>query len=637
MCGIFGWLGDPPDDKNQLSNRLGTVLQHRGPDDGGFDFGPDWGLGFRRLSILDLSPLGHQPMCSQGGRYWLAFNGEIYNYLELRKKLEQQGERFISTSDTEVLLRILQVYGASGLKMLNGMFALAFIDTQEKTFILARDRLGQKPIYYLNQPGQLRFASELKALLAWPNAPRTLNRTALVEYYSLTYISGDSCIFEDYKKLPPAHYMQGSLLYPNDAVISSYWDLEINDDAGHSEISAQQLGELDELLQHAIKIRLRSDVPVGIFLSGGLDSGLIATLASQTAAGSKPLALTVGFEGSDFDESPLAKEIAAHAGLPHETIFQKPAQLADLDSISRAFDEPFGDSSSLPTLAICQAARKRGIVFLSGDGGDEALGGYRRYIKAQKYQWVKHLPKSATTGLNHVSEFLPLFSSLRYQIKKTAVQDMGYAAAFDETPADPILYQILSKEDRHLVEQGSQPLWARWAQTAQNKSLLMRQQTLDYSLYLPDDILVKMDRASMAHSIEVRSPFLDHRLVEWCAKLPRNALMNGHQGKLPLRLLGEKYLPKEAVTAKKRGFGSPVSEWFNSAEGQALLKERLLSKEAIERNLWDPKTVSSLIENQARSGNGRNLGSWLWRLLVLDSWGRKYLEDSIPDLEPISF
>lgn len=629
MCGIFGWVGQPPEDVNQLANSLGEILQHRGPDDRGFEYGRGWGLGFRRLSILDLSPLGHQPMQSKDGRFWLAFNGEIYNYIELRENLEKRGETFVSSSDTEVLLRVLQRYGVAGLKMLNGMFALAFVDTQEKTFILARDRLGQKPLYYLKSRGQLRFASELKALLAWHHAPKNLSRAALVDFLSLTYVSGDNCIFEDYQKLPPAHYMKGSLVEPQAAEIASYWDVEINDELGAQEISKQQLQELEALLTHSIQIRLRSDVPVGIFLSGGLDSGLIASLASQIGSGSKPLALTVGFEDSNYDESEVAREIAAHAGLPHETIIQKPAKLSDIDTLSKVYDEPFGDTSALPTLAICEAARKRGVVFLSGDGGDEAFGGYRRYIKAQKFEWVKHIPPFALQGLSHASRFLPLFSPLRYQIRKSAVRDMGYAAAFDETPADPILYHLLNRDDLQISQFGSQPLWGRWSQTSHNHSLLMRQQALDYGLYLPDDILVKMDRASMAHSIEVRSPFLDYRLVEWSARLPRNSLISRYQGKMPLRKLGRKYLPNGAVTAPKKGFGSPVQEWFAKPEGQALLKERLLSPEAIDRNLWNSKTVSLMIKQQENQANRRNLGSWLWRLLVLDSWARQYLDQQI--------
>lgn len=626
MCGIFGWVGSPPVEPEMINRRLSRLLRHRGPDDAGFTYGPQWGAGFRRLSILDLSPLGHQPMASEDGRYRLIFNGEIYNYVELRQRLEQRGERFRSGSDTEVLLRMLQREGVDALPKLNGMFAFAFFDTESRTFLLGRDRLGQKPLYYLHHQNQLRFCSELKGLLAWPDAPKTINRAAVGEYLALTYLSGGTSIFEGYQKLPPAHFLTGHFDQPAEARMGCYWELEINDGLGEGGLSERELDELTDLLSDAIRIRLRSDVPLGIFLSGGLDSGLVAAMAGRLNGENKPIALTVGFDTADYDESPLAKAVAAQAELEHQIIWQKPFGLNDIDHLAWVYDEPFGDDSALPTMALCAAAAKVGTVFLSGDGGDEAFGGYERYIATRRFQWLAQLPNWVHRSVRSAARLLPIYSPLRFKLSKSALPDAGFAAAFDETPADPVFAHIMGEGARNLMYQASDPLWRQWDESRTHQTLLSRQQALDYRLYLPDDILVKMDRASMASSIEVRSPFLDYRLVEWAAKLPRGALIENERGKIPLRKLGQRYLPPSATAARKQGFGVPLETWFSQKEGQAILRERLLSSEAEHRGFWHLKTVSHMIDQQAVYPNGRNLGTWLWRLLMLDAWARQYLD-----------
>jgi len=626
MCGIYGWFGTMPDAPQQINENLGRLLYHRGPDDAGFEYGRGWGLGFRRLSILDLSPLGHQPMASQDRRFWLAFNGEIYNYIELRESFERQGAIFQSESDTEVLLHVLQHYGVDGLNLVNGMFALSFVDLEKRRFILARDRLGQKPLYYLQQNGQLRFASELKALLAWPNAPRTINELAVAEYMALAYLSSDTCIFEGYKKLRPAHYLSGSLDAPSDASNQCYWNVELNDEEGDGHLAKNDLDDLAELLTDSVKIRLRSDVPTGVFLSGGIDSGLVATLAGQAAESNPPLALTVGFEEAKFDESKLADCVARHAGLEHKIITHRASSLADIDRVTWFYDEPFGDVSALPSMALCEAAAKVGTVFLSGDGGDEAFGGYDRYIKTKRYEWLQTIPEYANKGIRSVSQWLPTYSRLRYQLSKSSVPFAGFAAAFDETPADPVLAQVLPAAWHDRIPGAADPLWSRWHKTSNKRSLLARQQMLDYSLYLPDDVLVKMDRASMANSIEVRSPFLDHRLVEWSATLPRSTLIQDNLGKIPLRRLGRRLLPEPSNHATKMGFGVPIGAWFQQVEGQRFLRERLLSSEAKRRGLWNLANVEQLINAQSKVEKGRDLGTWLWRLVMLDAWCRQYLD-----------
>lgn len=624
MCGIFGYIGEAPEATGDLMANLSQLLRHRGPDDEGFESGPGWGLGFRRLSILDLSELGHQPMSTPDGRYWLVFNGEIYNYVELRRGLEQQGERFRGTSDSEVLLRLLARDGPKALEQLNGMFALALIDTEQGTYFLARDRLGVKPLYYQVRPGQLRFASELKALLAWPNATREINPVAVAEYLALEYLPSESCIFKGYQKLPPGHYMTGTLHQPERAEPLSYWKVEINGEEGQGSLTNGQLEDLHNLLANAVQIRLRSDVPVGIFLSGGIDSGLVAALAAKSTEGTQPLALTVSFSEERYDETDLAQATVEKVGLEQRIIPQRPSGLTDVDRLAWTYDEPFADPSAIPTFTLCEAAAEHAVVFLAGDGGDEAFGGYGKYIKTPRYKLARAIPDPIAWALHAVSAFLPSLSPLRHRLARKVVPNGGFAAALNQVPADPAFELILPADMKALAPQAGRPLWQRWEQYHGN-SITARQQWVDYAVYLPDDILVKVDRASMAHSIEIRSPFLDYRVVEWAARLPRANLLNSQKGKLPLRTLADSLLPPEVQSAGKRGFGVPIRSWFRQPFGQTFARERLLSDQARQRGLWDLAGVERLIEAHGTNG-GRDLHHWLWRLLMLDAWARCYLD-----------
>lgn len=620
MCGIGGWFGRRPRGGQEATSRMVEQLRHRGPDDAGIESGDGWELGFRRLSILDLSPSGHQPMRSEDGRYWLVFNGEIYNYLELRQDLERAGERFRSGSDTEVLLRLLMRSGADALPLLNGMFALAFVDTEARRFVLARDRLGVKPLYYAVSDGCLRFASELKALVAEPNNDQCVDSNAVAQYLALGYLPGETCIFEGHSKLPPGHVLSGNLGRPEVAHPKPYWSLTLNDDPDDRAITPAELDELESLLLDAVRIRLRSDVPVGIFLSGGLDSGLVAAMAAKSEVA--PLALTIGFVEEGWDESKLASLTANYVGLQHRIVPQRSGGLADLDRLAWFFDEPFGDPSALPFFTLCEAAAGHATVFLSGDGGDEMFAGYRRYIEALNRVGVIKAAGRVGGILRMASRLLPQGSLTRHRLSKLALPNDGCAAAFDESPEDPVLSGIVHPELRPSMRVAGGPIWERW-QRSRGGGVTTRQQRLDYSLYLPDDVLVKVDRASMAHSIEVRSPFLDVRLVEWVARLPRSTLLNRTHGKLPLRALGPRLLPKATLQAQKRGFGVPLDDWFRSAAGRAMVQDRLIAFESRASQYWDAAAVERLLRAHG-SGRGRGFGVILWRLLMLDAWSRHY-------------
>lgn len=623
MCGIYGNFGAEQAGTSAVAERIAGLLRHRGPDDQGFEHGAAWALGFCRLSILDLTQLGHQPMRSPDGRFWLVFNGEIYNHLELRRELESTGERFHSGSDTEVLLRLLTRYGADALSLLNGMFALALVDTHSRTFLLARDRLGVKPLYYCIQNGRLRFSSELKALLAWPDALRRIDPSALVEYLENGYLPSETCIFAGYAKLLPAQVLSGSLDAPQHARTAFYWNLPLSDDPTKRSLTSAELDELQDLLLDAVRLRLRSDVPVGIFLSGGIDSGLVAALAAQVQ-GRSPLALTVGFAEKDADETALASATAQHVGLEHRVIVERPGNLSDLDRLAWFFDEPFGDASALPTFNLCEAASQHATVFLSGDGGDEAFAGYRQYIESVRHQRLITLGSVCGGALRTLARIAPATSIGRYRLLKLGLRDRGAAAAFDEMPGDPAMSEVIHPDLRPLAARAGRPLWERWA-SSRGLSVTARQQRLHYGMYLPDDVLVKVDRASMAHSIEVRSPFLDYRLVEWAARLPRAALLNGRAGKLPLRKLAARLLPKPVERGGKRGFGVPLDHWFRAPGGIALLHDRLLSSRARQLGFWDVAGVERMIALH-RSGRGRNFSVLLWRLLMLEAWARQYLD-----------
>jgi asparagine synthase (glutamine-hydrolysing) len=632
MCGIFGWLGSEAQPPEEFFANGAVLLEHRGPDDSGVDMGPGWGLGFRRLSILDLSASGHQPMRSSCGRYRIVFNGEIYNYLELREELEAAGERFASDSDTEVLLRLVAIHWEEALARLNGMFAFVVIDTQLRRFLIARDRLGVKPIYYTCADGRLSFGSELKVLAATASNRMQVDRSAIAEYLGLGYLSGNTCIFSGCRKLPPGCLLSGWVDRPDDGKVQRYWRLELNPEVNGPVPGHSGLDDLETLLADATRLRLRSDVPVGVFLSGGIDSGLVATLAGRVALGTRPLALSVGFAEEDYDETASAAAVAENAGLRHEIIRLRPAGLQMIDRLAWYFDEPFGDSSALPTYVLCEAASAHATVFLAGDGGDEAFGGYRRYIEVQRYRWLDRIPSPLRCGLEAASRALPSRSVLRQRLAKSTLRDSGYAAAFDGIPEDSAIASILHPSLWKAWPAAGRVFWETWGRSA-GMALTARQQQLDYDLYLPDDILVKVDRASMAHSIEVRSPFLDYRVVEWAGKLPRGMLLNQERGKLPLRELGRRLLPTKISNAQKRGFGVPIDLWFRESVGQEFLRGRLLSPEAARREWWRLGSVATLIKAHG-SGTGRDFSTLLWRLLILDAWARHYVDAATIPFRP---
>ncbi|HXS38203.1 MAG TPA: asparagine synthase (glutamine-hydrolyzing) [Flavipsychrobacter sp.] len=620
MCGFFGEIATKPSEVNLAE--LHKSIFHRGPDDSGSEKGEHWMLGFNRLSIIDLSESGHQPMWDSSHRYVIVFNGEIYNYKELKETFVND-VTLRSSSDTEILLRLLIDKKESALQYLNGMFSFVFIDTVSGDFIAARDRLGVKPFYYFYNKTTFRFASELKALLKWPDATRDINPEALNEYLFLKYISGEKTIFKDYYKLKAAHFIKGNFNAPEHLSIQRYWEMPV-----HEGMSEKSIGELEEsfesIFSNAVSIRLRSDVPVGIFLSGGIDSSLVGAFASKTSHREQIAAFTVGYNEKKYDESGVARQTAKHLGIRSETILLGPSRLSDIDTLVEYYDEPFADSSALPSYHLCKAAAEHGTVFLTGDGGDESFAGYRRYIRALNNASIQNIPGVLKSLSKTASSVFAKYSNIAYKLRKVGTDTETSVAFMDDLPYNPIYDYVYSDgviaNRSQWVKDKMEQYWLK-----NGFPITAKQQYWDLALYLPDDILVKMDRASMANSIEVRSPFLDYRIVEWAATIPGKYLIDNQKGKKLLRDLCNKYLPSTVTNAPKSGFGVPLHDWFAAKEGNAFFKQRITDPSFALKNNIKVDHLCKIADMHMNQQSQRRFGEFFWAILMYDAWYRKYM------------
>ena len=537
MCGICGYCGDPGvAEPREVLRAMRDTLTHRGPDGAGEFIGEGVGLGHRRLSIIDLEG-GTQPMENEDGSLVLVFNGEIYNYLELKPDLERRGHRFRTTSDTEVILHLYEELGPRCVEALNGMFAFALWDQGRRRLLLARDRLGKKPLYYQQQGGSLIFASELKALRRHPRVRAEVSAAALDDYLAYGYVPYDRCILEGVRKLPP-----GCLLrWEKGAVrLERYWDVDFPEASGPDE--ATWLEELEQLLRDAIRIRLRSDVPLGVFLSGGIDSSGIAALASTEGAG-RIKTFSIGFEEQDYDELAYARLSAERYGTEHHELIVRDHDLSVLPELMYHLDEPFADPSALPTYYVCREARKHVTVCLSGDGGDEVFAGYTRYRQAQRHgRWDALRGLGVNRLCGAVCGWVPRAVPGRGTLERLAAQGAQRYA---------LQVGIFSAQERRDLLTGSnrtevQPdgaLFAPYFGSDVECDLVTRLQHADQKTYLPDDILVKVDRMSMQNSLEVRAPLLDYRVVEFANSIPSALKLPEGRLKGLLKKMLAPYLP----------------------------------------------------------------------------------------------
>jgi asparagine synthase (glutamine-hydrolysing) len=623
MCGICGVV-DADRQRRPPREQLAAMtyrLRFRGPDAEGFYIGPGVGLGHRRLGVLDLTG-GVQPMSDPSGQVILCYNGEIYNFFELRRQLQSLGVVFRTTGDTEVLLHGYLRWGADVVDRLAGMFVFAVWDSRDESLVLARDRLGVKPLYWAPLAnGGLIFASELSALTAGEDGRRSLNLQAVAHYLSSGYLPGDDVILDGIHRLAPGTTLTWRRGQP--ASTRRYWDLAAvwAGRAPDMRSDAEIEEEFAALLETAVRQRLLSDVPLGVFLSGGLDSSTITALMRRLS--SRVETFSIGFREASYDELPWARRVARELGSTHYEEVVRGDDPALLVEIASRLDEPFADTSLIPTYTLCRMARRRVTVALSGDGGDELLAGYVTHRATRLQRWVRHLPRPLVRALNWTVNCLPengrkvnaVFKAK--QFLAGAKLSPCEAHAWWRTLAPPALVERLLHHDPRV--RGYDPFepFRRAYREGRGLGRLDRFLYVDYRTWLVGDILIKADRASMAHGLEVRSPFLDHRLVEFCAGLPRRLKLSGRCDKVLLRRFAHGLVPRAVLHRRKAGFNSPVSHWM-AGPWRELTRDTLSPAHLRSGGVLDPAVVTPLLEDH-QSGR-RDHGYLLFALLMFSLW-----------------
>jgi asparagine synthase (glutamine-hydrolysing) len=627
MCGIVGTVSLKP---NQFSpetlERMNAAIRHRGPDEDGFYVGENVGLAMRRLAIIDLK-CGRQPIFNSDKTKAIVFNGEIYNFQELRTDLIKRGYKFQTNSDTETIIHLYDEFGADCVQHLRGMFAFAIWDETDKSLFLARDRVGKKPLLYSHQPnGDLIFGSEFKALLAHPDVSREVDYEAIHHYLTLIYVPAPRTGFKHIRKLEPAHWLR----WKNGKIeTQKYWSLDYTPKIEISEEDA--IEETTRILREATRLRMISDVPLGAFLSGGVDSSTVVALMAQE--NSSPVkTFSIGFEEQDFSELKYAKRVAEHVGAEYNEFIVKPNALEILPTLVEHYGEPYADPSALATYYVSRETRQFVTVALNGDGGDESFAGYERHFAmkiSEKYHLVPNflrknliestaqLVPSPTDFRHKVTRFkrflkaasLPRerrytrwMSNFDWDAKRELYTENFYNAVGHHDSAD-VVDEFINENPQHGILDAT--LYA------------------DVKTYLPNDLLVKVDIASMAVSLEARSPFLDHKLMEFAARLPDNLKLKGRETKYLLKKLASRLVPPEVIYRQKMGFAVPINHWFRG-EMSKFVADNLLSETAKKRGLFKMRHVENLI-NEHKADKQDN--SWkLWNLLMLELWFQRFID-----------
>jgi asparagine synthase (glutamine-hydrolysing) len=626
MCGIVGIVETNRSSVDQaLLSSMCQAISHRGPDEDGFYFSEGVGLGMRRLSIIDVKG-GQQPIHNQDRTAWIVFNGEIYNYQELREKLEKLGHTFYTNSDTEAIVHAYDQYGSDCPKHLRGMFAFAIWDQRTEELFLARDRVGKKPILYAHINGKLIFGSEFTALLLHPDVGRDIDTDAIHHYLSFMCVPAPLTAYRAIRKLEPGHSLRWR---KGEITLEQYWQPDFSKKI---DISEEEAGERAiEILRDSVKVRLMSEVPLGAFLSGGIDSSAVVALMSQES--SEPVkTFSIGFEEQDFSELHHARRVAEHVGADHHEFIVRPEALDVLPLLVEHYGEPYADSSAIPTYYVARETRKHVTVALNGDGGDESFAGYERYTAmrlAEKYhripavlrdsfvqQAIGLIPSSATkrSRVRDVQRFLQAASLPKVQ------RYLKWVSVFD-TAAKEDLYSDDFRQQTQGVRAAD--LLTPWFQRANGAGIVDAALLADINTYLPNDLLVKVDIATMAVSLEARSPFLDHHLIEFAASLPEKFKVRGLTTKYLLKRMLKKLLPAENLDRRKMGFGVPIGHWLRG-KLQPFLRETILSEKALNRGLFRPEVVKQLVELHARGE--RDHSHQLWTLLMLELWFQRFID-----------
>jgi len=625
MCGIAGFV-EPSDaagafdsvEAEGLVRRMCDAVRHRGPDDEGTLVSPGVALGMRRLSIIDLAT-GHQPIPNEDRTIWTVFNGELYNFRELRKDLEGAGHRFATSTDTEVIVHAYEEWGSGAFGRLRGMFAIAIWNETTRELVLARDRIGIKPLYYAQVGQRLYFGSEIKSLLCTPDVPRTLDFAAFDHYLSFLYTPGDGSIFSAISKLPPGYLLTWR---SGITTIRSFWRFPTRESFDGDE--AEAVTELRDVLRDAVRTHLISDVPVGAFLSGGVDSSLVVGLMAEAC--SEPVrTFSIGFDEPAFDELAHARRVAGHFGTDHHEYVVKPNAYALLDRLISHFDEPFADASAIPTWYVSQMAREHVTVVLSGDGGDELFGGYDRYIPHPR---VAAFDRFSPAGLRPVAgtmaRWLPHGFRGKNFLRHVGCDQRGRYLDAIRFFADDEKAALLSGE--LLAEIGGPNATSRLARQfegAEGLPWTSQMMRFDAVTYLPDDVLTKVDRMSMAHSIESRVPLLDNEVVSFAASLPAAFKIRNGRRKHILKEVAAPLLPRDLLDRPKQGFGVPLATWFQG-KLRDVFSDTLMSRPASTRGYFQPRFIERLVREHLDGTRDHSLR--LWQLVVFERWHRQYVD-----------
>jgi len=613
-----------PVDKDDVK-AMAEVLYHRGLDGGGIYVHRNVGLAHRRLAIIDLREVANQPMSNEDGSVWVTFNGEIYNFQELREDLERQGHQFRTSSDTEVIVHAYEEYGRECVKKFRGMFAFAIWDVRTQTLFLARDRVGKKPLYYHMGSDRFLFGSEIKAILAERSVVPRPDPSSLNHFLALQYIPSPRTAFQGIQKLPAAHWLE---LREGQVRIERYWSLRYLPKRCLS--LPQALEEFNWHLREAVRLRMISDVPLGAFLSGGMDSSAVVSAMSQYGSSSVQT-FCAGFDQGEFDERQFAKNVAVHLGTKHtELLVHAPVQDI-LPKLIWHYDEPLGDSSALPSYAIAGLTRQYVTVVLNGDGGDESFAGYDRYLTDRFVRRADNIPQGIRRGAYRLLKSFPTGWVQRQPLRKLvriaevlaldpARRYAEWGAHFHRSERDALYSEAFQQQIEASDPEG---LFVHAFAETDAEDCIDTALSADVNLYLADDLLVKMDRATMAHSLEARSPLLDHVLMEFAASLPVNLKVAGNNKKYLLQQSLRGVVPDEVFDRPKMGFCVPLAQWFRT-DLREMTYDLLLSKRALQRNYFTPNGVEKILKEHGQQDVDH--GAHLWDLLTLELWHRTFVD-----------
>ncbi len=609
-----------------LLGRMNNAIRHRGPDEDGIYLNGRAGMAMRRLAIIDLAG-GQQPIHNEERTAWIVFNGEIYNYKELRERLEKLGDKFYTNCDTEVIVHLYDRYGTDCPQHLRGMFAFAIWDERKQELFLARDRVGKKPLLYAQAGGQFIFGSEFSALLVHPDISRDVDREAIHHYLSFMCVPAPLTAYRAIRKLEPGHWLR----YTREGEIKTerYWQPDFS---RKLKISEEEAGERAvEILRDAVRVRLMSEVPLGAFLSGGIDSSAVVALMSE--ASSEPVkTFSIGFEEQDFSELHHARRVAEHVGADHHEFIVRPDALEVLPTLVEHYGEPYADSSAIPTYYVSRETRRHVTVALNGDGGDEAFAGYERYAAMRLAETYRRLPALMRAGIiEQAVGLLPTSDTKRSRARDmkrflhaaslpTLERYLRWTSVLDtetknEIYTDNFRYEMKEHEPTAFI--------APWFAKANGAGVVDAALLADTMTYLPNDLLVKVDIASMAVSLEARSPFLDHHVLEFAASLPEKLKLRGLTTKYLLKRVLTKILPTENLKRRKMGFGVPIRHWLRG-QMNGFLRETLLSERSLKRGIFRPEAVARMVELHTRAE--RDYAHQLWTLMMLELWFKRFID-----------